>query len=242
MTLTQIFHKLSDNLTQNLTQLIFSVFLLFISSNPLFSETKGKLEVAASYVHIDLIQSGITMKDIDMPAIRVEGAWNMGKGMYIKPFGMWGKKDESELITAGACLGVCIPLGKCFLVSPSVGANYTRLDTTIDLLFGDGSFFTFDETFDGWAPYIGLEITYRLRSNLRLSLSGQYAWSRSETEIKDLLKATSDSRGPAYAAMIEYDFSDFWSVNFATAYNESYSREKNGIRGRGGKIGLVRWF
>lgn len=222
--------------------IILSIFLLSTSLNHLFSDTNGKIEVGASYVHIDLIESGITMKDIDMPAVRVEAAWCMGKGIYLKPFGMYGKNGDSELKTAGLSLGVCMPLGKCFLISPSIGINYTHLDTTIDLAFGDGMFFTFDETFEGWAPNIGLEITYRFRPNLRLSLSGQYAWSRSETDIKNLFSAKSDSRGPAYAAMIEYDFSECWSVNFATAYNESYSREKNGIRGRGGKIGLVRWF
>lgn len=219
-----------------------SVCLLTSLATSLFSDTNGKIEVAASYVHIDLIESGITIKDIDMPALRVEGAWAMGNGVYLKPFGMWGKIDESELVTAGACLGICLPLGKCFLISPNVGVNYTRLETEIELPVGNGVLMTFDETFDGWAPYIGLEVTYRLQPDLRLSVSGQYAWSRSETDIKNLLNAKSDSRGPAFAAMIEYDFSACWSINFATAYNESFSREKNGIRGRGGKIGLVRWF
>lgn len=209
---------------------------------PLKADTNGKFEVGVSYVHIDLIESDMTMKEIDMPAIRIEGAWTFGKGIYIKPFGMYGKKDESELTTVGASLGVCMPVGKCFLVSPTIGINYTHLITTIDLAFGDSFFYTADETFKGWAPNIGLEITYRILSNLRLSLSAQYAWSRSETDIKEIFDVTSDSQGPAYATMIEYDFSACWSVNLAAAYNESYSKEKNGIRGRGLKLGLVRWF
>lgn len=218
------------------------LFASLISLFPLNAETKGKLEVGASYVHIDLIESDMTMKEIDMPAVRVEGAWCFYRGAYVKPFAMYGKKDESELTTVGVNLGFCIPLGKCLLVSPTIGINYTHLTTTIDLPFGDGVFLTFGETFKGWAPNIGLEITYCIQDNLRISVSGQYAWSRSETDIRDILNVTSDSQGPVYASMIEYDFNPCWSINAAFAYNESYSKEKNGIRGRGAKVGLVRWF
>lgn len=224
-------------------EIIYTILAtLSIPLIPLHADTKGKIEVGASYVHIDLIESDMTMKEIDMPAVRVEGAWCFYRGAYIKPFAMWGKKDESELTTAGVSLGMCMPVGKCLLFSPSIGVNYTHLITTIELAFGEGFMFVADETFKGWAPNIGLEITYCIQDNFRISVSGQYAWSRSETDIREVLNVTSDSQGPAYAAMVEYDFNPCWSINAAAAYNESYSKEKNGIRGRGAKLGLVRWF
>jgi hypothetical protein len=219
--------------------LIASLILLTTENH---ADTLGKIEAAASYIHIDLIEAKNTIKEIDMPGIRVEGAYSFDHGVYLKPCVMYAKKNESELISAGASLGICIPYRERFLVSPSLGVNYTKLNTKIDLEFGNGILITAHETFEGWAPYLGLEITYRIRKDLRLSLSGQYAWSRSETDIKKILRSKSDSSGPAYGVMLEYDFTDCWSVNIGAAYNESYSRERNGIRGRGGKIGLVRWF
>jgi hypothetical protein len=223
--------------------LIKAAFFTFcLLSTSLQAGTKGKIEIAPSYVHIDLIESNDTIKRIDMAAIRVEGAWCFGKGYYLKPFGMYGKQGDSELTTAGISIGRCIPLGKAFLLSPSVGVNYTKLNTTINLTFPEIGDFKFQESFTGWAPFVALELVYNICPNLRASTSVQYAWSRSTTDIKDVLRAKSDSEGFAYAAMLEYDFSACWSVNAAVAYNESYSKEKNGIRGRGGKIGLVRWF
>lgn len=212
------------------------------TSLTLSADTKGKIEVAPSYVHIDLIEANDTIQTLDMAAIRVEAAYVIWKGLYIKPLGMYGKGKYSELTTAGINLGSCIPLCEKFTLAPSIGINYTNLTANVFLNFGEHGVFKFHEKFEGWAPYISLELVYCIQKNMRLSFSGQYAWSRSETTIKNLLSVTSDAQGPAYAVMFEYDFNPCWSFNVAGAYNESYSKQKNGIRGRGTKLGLVRWF
>jgi len=50
------------------------------------------------------------------------------------------------------------------------------------------------------------------------------------------------SSGSAFSAMIEQDLNKYWSVNLAGAYNNSMSKEKNGMRAYGVKLGIARWF
>ncbi len=222
--------------------LLCSILALYASFSSLCADTKGKIEVAPSYIHIDIIQASDTVQTLDLIAVRAEAAYVMWKGLYLKPLAMYGKGKHAEFSTAGINLGSCIPLCDKFTLAPSIGINYSNLNATVFLDFGELGTFKLHENFEGWAPYISLELVYCIQTDLRLSFSGQYAWSRSETTVKNFFTDTSDAQGPAYALMLEYDFNPCWSVNIAGAYNESFSKQKNGIRGRGTKVGLVRWF
>lgn len=202
----------------------------------------GKIELAPAYIHLDVIEAKNTIKELDMAGIRGDFCWVFENGWMIKPSGIYGKENDGELVTAGIAIGRCIPIGEKWIVIPSAGISYTAMETTIPIPLGELGVFEFREHFTGHAPYASLDVTYIITPNLRISGCVQYAWSRSKTTIEDLGSSKSSAEGPNVAAQIEYDLNKSWSVNFGGAYNESYSKEKNGIRGRGLKIGLVRWF
>jgi hypothetical protein len=221
--------------------LVFACCLgLFASS--LGAECMGKFEVAPTFIHIDVLEQRNTVKKINMGALRSEGNFIISKGWVLKPLVLYGKGDNGELTTASIGFGRCIPLGKRFLLTPSVGTTYTCLNTSFTFeheIFGP---LEFKESFHSVSPYIGLELNYRIKPNLRLGASVQYAWSRSKTKIKHLLTHKGNSEGPNYSALLEYDFNQKWSINVGFAYNESLSKEKDGLRGYGAKLGFVRWF
>lgn len=221
---------------------IATCFLLGASAVPTLGHCLGKIDVGPAYVHLDVIEDKETVKDLDLPAVRADMCLCSANGYTLKPMILYGKSHDGELLSYGGSLGRCIPFGKVLIINPQVGATYTLLHTSIHLDLGGLGQIKFQEKFRSIAPYLGLEIYIEFAEHWRLCVSGQYAWSFSKTKIKDLLTCNSNSEGPAYGLLLEYDFACNWSVNVGAAYNESMSKEKNGLRGRGIKLGLARWF
>jgi len=201
----------------------------------------NKVELAPAYVHIDMLESRKTIKELDLAGIRGDLNLVIGKGWLLKANGLYGKEKDGELINYGVGFGRCLPLNNRWIVAPIVGVSYTKLDAAIHLDLGD-YVFSVSERFKGIAPYAGLELHYKVSSRCRICASAQYAWTYSETNFRDFFKTKSDSEGPSYGLLVEYDLNQCWSVNVGAAYNENFSREKNGIRGRGVKLGVARWF
>jgi hypothetical protein len=212
---------------------------LFMVSQLAYSECLGKIEFAPAYIHVDVIEDKDTVKDLNMAGIRTDLNVVFGNGWVIKPSGIYGKENDGELWTASIGLGRCIPLQDRWVLTPSIGFSYTRMEASIELDLGDLGEVSFREKFEGYAPYIGLEVVYKISACVRFCINGQYAWSHTKTKVND---SESDGQGPSIGAMLEYDWDKCWSVNIGGAYNESFSREKNGLRAYGAKIGIVRWF
>lgn len=221
---------------------LISIGWVGIEPAVLQSECVGKVELAPAFIHIDVLEKGHTVKKINMGAGRAEGHYNIGQGWILKPYAIYGKGDGGELTSLSLGFGRCIPIKDKITVTPSIGFTYTWLNTTIDLDLPGLGEMEFKENFRSGSPYIGLEATYRIRKNLRITGNIQYAWCRSKVKIKQLLNDTSKSRGPILSALLEYDLNQCWSVNVGFAYNESFSREKDGLRGYGAKAGLAWWF
>lgn len=220
----------------HLTLLIFCVFF------PACICCTAKIEVAPAYIHIDVIEGRKTVKELDMGGIRADVCWVSTNGWLIKPSGIYGKEKGGELSTGNIAFGRSIPLNKKWILSPSIGISYTQMKTSIHIDLGEIGKKKYKERFDGYCTYGSLELIYNIAKNVRVCASAQYGWSRSKTIIKGLFTSKSDAEGPSYAAQIEYDINKNWSVNLGGAYNESFSEEKNGIRGRGIKLGIARWF
>lgn len=205
-------------------------------------ECMGKIDIAPAYIHVDVIESRNTIKELDMAGARLDLSFVIGKGWTIRPNAIYGKEKDGELISASIGFGRCIPCGERWVLTPLVGVGYTTLGTSIHIDLGEMGEHKFKERFEGYAPYLGLEVYYRIASNMRIVVNGQYAWSHSKTRVKHLFTSKSDAQGPSYGALFEYDLNSCWSVNIGGAYNESYSKEKDGIRARGLKLGLAHWF
>lgn len=203
----------------------------------------GKIDVGPAYVHIDLLQNGVTNEKMDIPAVRVDACYAIWRGVVIKPNFTYGYNNE-ELIMTGCGIGHIIPIYDCFKLTPVVGFNYSYLDTKTDIPFDDTK-----RSFQSYGGYIGIEGTYSLTKSLRLYATYQYVWTHNITSYKfpspfsaASVRLKEHSSGSAISAMIEQDLNKYWSVNLAGAYNNSMSKEKNGMRAYGVKLGIARWF
>lgn len=201
----------------------------------------GKVEAGPAYIHLDVIENKKTVDKMDLPAVRTDAIVIIGEGWNVRPTFMWGKND-GEFLAAGIAFGRCIPCGKKWIFTPLVGVTYTQVLTDIDLEFPDVGALNFKEKFESIAPWLGLEATFIITPSWRLTGVAQYAWSRSRTVIEDLFNSKSDSSGPNFGVQLEHDLSQKWSVNLGAGWNLSLSRDNSGIRGKGVKLGIARWF
>lgn len=223
---------------QKLFSLISFILSLF-ASKYLVGDCRGKLDIAPTFVHLDVLNFGKTVKTMDLPAVKVDANAIIYKGLCIRPGFLYGN-NRGCLLTTGAGLGYVIPLKRwCF--TPSIGANYTYVRTKIPIELM-GFKFKVQEKFRSWSPYLSIEVFYKISKEWRTGLLFQYAWSRSHTTIKKYGSDKSNAKGPSYAFILERDFNEQWSLNLGFAYNTSLTREKHGIRGYGMKLGLAYWF
>lgn len=235
--------KILSSLAKSIIPATIALTSLFVlKGHSLQAKCMSKVDIGPAYVHIDVLESRNTVKELDLAAFRAEASLISEGGWYLKPFYLYGKGHDGELTSYGASIGRCIPIFGRLILTPQVGATYTDLHATFHADIGEVKKFKFQEKFKSLAPFVGIEAAIKLTKCWRLYASAQYAWSHSKTRVKDLITSKSDSEGPNYAAMLEYDLNECWSVNVAAAYNESLSKEKNGIRGHGIKLGIARWF
>lgn len=220
--------------------------LAFLSPNQsLTARCSGKVDLGPAYIHLDMLESGHTVKTMDLLGVKADAMilFFEGKGWGIKPSILYGRGDSKlgEVFSGGIGFGHCTPITDCLTITPSIGISYGYIKTRVRLpdFFGR---MHFTEKFRSVSPYVSLDATYTICKGFRICGMFQYAWSRTHTTIVGLLKDKSNAKGPNYALMLEYDLNAKWSVQLAGAYNISLSKEKHGVRGAGGKIGVAYWF
>lgn len=230
-------------------KLIFTLFAVIVTTiMPSYAEYCGRWDIGPAYARIDVLESGHTVKTVNMGAIRTDATIIPSKewGFCIKPCFLYGKGHHGELITGGAAVGFCCPFRDCFYFTPLVGCTLTQFKTKIDVPVPVMDMIVtledVKERFRSVSPYIGLEITYSFWDCWRICGMYQYAWSRTHTTLKHLLKSKSKACGPNYSLMIERDINKNWSVNIGAAYNISLTKEKHGLRGMGVKLGVAYWW
>jgi hypothetical protein len=201
----------------------------------------GKVEAGPAYIHLDIIRNHKTAFKMDMPAVRADATVIIGQGWNFRPVVMWGK-HEGEFLSTGIGFGRCIPFNDSVIFTPLIGVNYSQVLTHFRYFIPMLGKIEIKQKFEAWAPWLGLEGTYIISSCWRLTAQGQYAWSRSRTCTEGLGDCKSDSKGPVFGLLVEHDFSKKWSMNLGAGWNLSLSKDKCGIRGRGIKLGIARWF
>lgn len=225
--------------------------LLLLCPQIAVGDCSAKVEVAPAYVHLDLLESGHTVRRHDMGGVRATADVLVYGGFCVKSmFTAAWDSGHGELYTGGIGVGHCIPCPwvEKMTFTPYVGFSFTNLHTTTTIhqlgLIDTG------EKFRSTAPYLGLDFTWTFCEGWRICASYQYSWSCTHTKIHDFPKnipgveapGKSHSKGSAYGIALEKDLCDEWSVNVGYGYNCSLSKEKHGIRGYGIKLGVVRWF
>lgn len=213
----------------------------------------GRVDAGPVYVHLDVLESGKTIDKLDMEGFRADGNFQIYSGFVLKPaFAIAG--GRGDYYSGTLALGFYVPMGQltpfleglCFL--PHVGWTGSRLKTHVDLPVPQVAVVIPGvlEIFRSSTEFVGLETTYQLLSNVSVSCSVIYGWSNTVTTLQKETtvlgnfrqKFPSSSKGWSYSAMVDYQFTQHWSVNIAGVYNLMLSKENHGIRATGVRLGL----
>lgn len=219
--------------------LCFCVALFAFIQHKLHADVCGKVDIGAVYAHVDVLESGHTVKSIDMGGIKLDGNIVVWKGVCLKPSFLYAD-HQGQLLSGAIGVGHYTPLNEKFSLTPSVGCLWTQLKTHID--FAEYGLFNLKERFRSVSPYLALEAAYCFGQGWRLCGMYQYAWSHTHTKIASFPKDKSDAQGPNYSLMIEKDLNENWSVSLGGAYNISLSKERHGLRGYGLRLATAYWF
>ena len=216
--------------------------LTAIFQNRINAETCGKIEAGPVYLHVDVLESGHTVKKVNMPGVKVDGSYLIWKGVCVKPTILYAGKGATQVMSCGFGVGHYTPLTKQISVTPSIGLTYTLFKTTFHIPIQPEYVLHLKENFHSYSPYIGLDISYCFCQGWRVVGMYQYAWSYSRTVIRGQKTTISHPMGSNYGLLVEYDLNNKWSINLGAAYNISLTKEKHGLRGYGVKLGFAYWF
>lgn len=216
----------------------YLILALLLISPSLQAICKGKLDVAPTWMKIDVLEFGKTVRRLDISGARVSAdyfVWNniMARGTFL------AGRGDANFETYSIGLGACLPYKQLYF-TPHAGITYTNFRTSFDL----PQFFLFHlkQHFTSYGPYVGIDAQWCITDKWRIGGGFVYAWGRTKTVVKPIQKAKSSTKGPNYTILVERDIGDKWSLNIGAGYNRSLDREKHGLKGKGIKIGLTRWF
>jgi hypothetical protein len=216
---------------------------------------KGKIDAGPIYLDADVELHGETIKTMEMLGFSATGTilfcHDLGldtrllDGLCLKPrFLIAG--GEGDLWNAGIGLGYYIPLSSCFTVIPNAGVTWGELevkdiDIPADPSIPAPAFLGSSQKFKSTSPYMGIDLSLTQGSWMFNGMI-QYAWSATKTYTNTVafgnFFSDTESKGFNYAAQVDYYFTDCWSVNAAIAHNTSRSKERNGLKITGGRLGL----
>lgn len=215
-------------------------FVLFLSlCLSLEALCKGKFDVAPSWMRIDVLEFGKTVRKIDTAGARVQLDYFLWKNVLVKSSILAGRGDANfEQYALG--LAACFPFKEVFYFTPHGGYTYMNFRTTFDL----PQFYLshIKQHFTSNGPYLGIEAQWCITDKFRVGAGFVYTWSTIRNEIKPLPRVKSSSKGPSYSLLIERDIDSKWSINVGLGYNLSLDNKKHGLRGKGIKVGITRWL
>lgn len=226
------------------------------------AEVCGKVDAGPTYIHLDMLQSGKTIKRVDMGGVKVDSSIVFWKGLCVKPALLYGN-GHGEIISVGGSFGHYTPFWDKWSATPAIGCMYTQLQTTLPINLQDLIPVPIPpmprahvkERLYSVSPYLSLDVSYCFYKGWRIIAVYQYSWSRTLTTLsleKHLfpivgdqaknVKDWSHSEGSNYGLMIEGDINDKWSINIGAAYNLGLSKEKHGLRAYGCRVAVAYWF
>lgn len=219
----------------------FILFLLFLAN--CFADDdcpcKGRVDIGPAFASIDMLESGHTVRTLELWGVRADATILIYKGFCIKPAVLIADgKANLNVYSIGA--GFCFPITETITLTPSGGYSETHYKSRIS--FPAFGLTHLREKFKSQGGYLAIDGCWTFIPGFRAYAGFQWAWSTVHTTVRPLFKSKQHCQGPSYTGCIEYDLLENLSINFAGAYNLSLSKEKHGLRGKGCKLGLVYWF
>lgn len=199
---------------------------------------KGRVDIGPALVNVDMLESGKTVRSLDLFALKGEATLMLYEGLCLKPSFLVAD-GKANLNSASVGLGYCIPINESITITPSYGLTETHFKSRVDLPhFG---MYHLREKFISRGQYLCMDASWTFAPGWRLYGAAQYAWSHVRTKIGPF-SHKSKTEGPSYALSIERDINEEFSIALSAGYNASLSKEKHGLRGKGIKLGLVYWY
>lgn len=216
-------------------------------SFPLLAQPKGKIDVGATALEVQVLLSGkkvetthyygINSTATIAPLCGLCGCDSLLDGIVLKPrvLGAWNHDDYIWNTALG--IGYYIPVGD-FSITPVIGEFYGELSTHApEVAFGPDV----HQHSKSYGTYIGIDLSYTWCDWL-FSIAYQYGWTHTKTtyELPGPYSGPfkEHSSGSSIAGQIDYYITDNWSVNLAAAYNEALTHEKHGYKIYGVRLGM----
>lgn len=199
---------------------------------------KGRIDIGPALVNVDMLESGKTVRSLDLFALKGDATLMVYEGLCIKPSFLFAD-GKANLNSASIGLGYCIPLTDCITVTPSYGVTGTLFKSRLDI--PQYGMYHVREKFRSQGQYVCLDATWTFLPGWRIYGVAQYAWSHVHTKVGPF-KTKNNTEGPSYALALERDINDEFSITLGAGYNASLSKEKHGLRGKGIKLGLAYWY
>lgn len=213
-------------------------------------ECRGKIDTGPTYVNIDVLESGKTIRNLDLFAWKADAFYRVWSGLSVKGGVLIGGGD-ARFYTVYGGVGFCVPVHERVTLFPNAGYTFGRFTSTLDYEMEQQGFVLeirdLKEKIHSSGPYLGLDISVKITDKWRAVFIYQYAWSRVRTQFtKDepeiRIKSKDRTEGSNFAILLERDIAEHWSLSLGAGYNLSLSKDKHGLRGKGVKAGIVYWF
>lgn len=228
----------------------FFLALVFacLSFGTLAAQIQGAADLGATWLKVDVLESGKTVDTLYMRGVRGEATVAVYQGLAVKPLFLfaWGHGD---LATGSLAVGYYLPVAEKWRIFPNFGGTLSYLSTKIDVEVDEIPGLRFEdvkERFRSSTAFLGLDVHFLATDKITVRLSYQYGWSHTHTKLShkehELPNSKGHSCGGNYALGVDYAVTPSWSITAGAAYNITLSKEKHGLRGCGGKLGVSYYF
>lgn len=204
----------------------------------------GKIDAGPVYVHMDVLQHGETFNKMDMEGFKVTSTFIVWLGLCVKPNIMVAYND-GRMFNYGCAVGWLIPMFDMKVtITPTIGGSlgYLRTTTVFPALVD----IPLKQQFNSKSWFVGVDGSFSPHPKWTIGWQVNRAWSNSNTTITIpgvmVMKTKGESKGMEYGASLDYWFKKQWSVQAAFGWSNAKAKEKNGMRGYGGRLGIGYFF
>lgn len=219
------------------------------STQPL-AAVHGKIDAAPIYVQVKVKQGGRTAETLNLGGGRLDATIQLveDSGFVIRPAVNVAGGDGTYW-SGNLGFGYYIPVTDRIKLLPTVGGAYSHLHTFVNVTvpnpFVPGTFLVIPnqkEKFGSASWFLGTDISLKISEQLYVTGIVQYAWAHVHTDVGSLISSSGSSSGFNTAIVVDYYFCENWALSGGAAYNNSMSKEKDGISALGFKLGIGYYF
>lgn len=220
---------------------VLSSIACLLWSSSACAEIKGKVDSGSIYMKIDILRDGNSIKELKLGGVGGNGTFvHTGSGFAVKPTFTVAEGNGTDYHQFGCGLGWYIPICQWGSFTPVVGGATSRMMTTTD--FPPLGLANVGQRFQTSSFYVGGDLAVHLGKCFLVSGGVQYNWSQTSMDLGAVLHTDTSTTGPYAYLMVDYYLNKCWSLQVAGAFSRVISKEKDGTKGQGIRIGSAHTF